>query len=399
MTRLTAELTHLDFRGISAALLTPALLGMAPIFGKMAIQAGADPFSVAAIRTVIAAGLLWIVYALFFRRYIYIYPAGLLGCIVVGALNAIGSLFFYSGLGRLDASLSQLLNGMYLIFAVILARVGGERPDRHTLGRVTLAFIGLTLITGFSGAAPDWLGVGLMLGSALMFAGTMIFSQYVLFEMPSQTAALYILTTMAIVVSAVWGGVGMPLPPGAFELAIFPLFLLGISTAGSRLAMFASVRAFGSLRTAIVAALEIVVALVLAYIFLGDRLAPAQTIGSALLIASLLLVRPRDLKPNRLNLNNMLVADMSGVQFQRIAFHRAFGKPEHDNEFGIMGQITTAELQAIQRMMGASSANPFPIARADSGGNTVLSPDELAAFLAQHDAPDPSTPRQTEDSP
>jgi drug/metabolite transporter (DMT)-like permease len=398
MTRFSHFLSSSDLRGASAALMTPALLGMAPIFGKFAIQAGADPFSVAAIRTVIAAALLWVVFALFFRKYIYIYPAGLLGCIVVGVVNAIGSLFFYTGLGRLDASLSQLLNGMYLIFAVVLARVGGERLDGRTLGRVALAFLGLVLITGFGSSLPDWLGIGLMLGSALMFAGTMIFSQYVLFEMPSQTAALYIVTTMAVVVSAVWAGIGMPLGPGVFELAFLPLLLLGISTAGSRLAMFASVRAFGTLRTAIVAALEIVVALVLAFIFLGDRLTPVQTLGSALLIASLLLVRVQDLKPRRMNLNNLLVADMAGVQFQRIAFHRAFGKPEHDNEFGIMGQITTAELQAIQRMMGASSANPFPIARVDSTGNTVLSPEELAAFLAQ-DGPDAPKPRPTEDIP
>ncbi|MBE2184426.1 MAG: DMT family transporter [Anaerolineae bacterium] len=383
MTRLQT-LTNEHSRGIAAALLTPLMLGLAPIFGKMAMFAGADPFSVAAIRTVIAAMLLWLVYGLFFRRFIYIYPAGLLGCVVVGAVNGIGSLFFYAGLGRLDASVVQLLNGTYLIFAVILAHISGERPDLRTLMRVGVAFVGLILITGFGSAPLDWLGIGLMLASALMFAGTVILSQYVLYEMPSQTAALYVITTMAVLVVVVWAGVGTPLAPGVLDLALAPLFLLGLTTALSRLFMFTSIQVFGSLRTAIIAILEIVVALALAFAVLGDRLTPIQTAGASLLILSLLLVRPRDVKPRHLNLNMLMVHDMSGLQFQRIAFHRAFGKPEHDNEFGIMGQITTAELQAIQRMMGAEAGpvNPFPISRAPTG-NTVMSPEELAAFLAR----------------
>src|SRR5262249_33948740 len=107
--------------GVAAAFLTPVMLGVAPIFGKQAIALGADPFAVAAVRTVIAAVLLWVVYAIFLRKSIFIYPAGLLGCVVVGVVNGIGSLFYYSGLGLLDASLVQLLNGTYMVFAVLLS--------------------------------------------------------------------------------------------------------------------------------------------------------------------------------------------------------------------------------------------------------------------------------------
>lgn len=67
----------LHWRGVVAALSTPIFLGMAPIFGKLAMQAGADPFTVAALRTLIAIGLMWGFYALFFPRYMFIYPAGL----------------------------------------------------------------------------------------------------------------------------------------------------------------------------------------------------------------------------------------------------------------------------------------------------------------------------------
>lgn len=351
--------------GVVTALLTPLFLGMAPILGKQAIEAGADPFAVAAIRTVIAVVFLWVVYALFFRRYLYIYPAGLLGCVVIGVINGIGSLFFYGGLGLLDASLAQLLNGMYLIFAVLLSRLGGDPLERRVLVRVMLAIVGLVLITGLGSKPVNWLGVGLMLGSALMFAGTVILSQYVLYEMPSTTATLYILTTMGVVVVMVWAAVGNPLPASVMQATFPPLLALGITTALSRLTMFSSVQIFGSLRTAVTAVAEIGVALLLAYFVLGDRLEPAQSLGVILLLVSLVFIRSSDLLPHGFNPNALLVRDMASIQFQRIAFHRAFGRKEHDNEFGVMAKLTTSELEAIQRMMGAKSSavDPFPLAK------------------------------------
>lgn len=369
---------HAPPGAVAAAVLTPISLGLAPIFGKMAIMDGADPFSVAAVRTVIAAGLLWLLFAIFARKYLYIYPAGLLGCIVVGVVNGIGSLFFYSGLGMLDASLVQLLNGTYVVFAVMLARVGGEPVDARTIARVGLALAGIILIAGLGSAPVNWLGVGLMLGCAILFAGTLVLSQYVMYEMPAQTASVYILTVMAVVVLVAWLAAGTPMSSTVASAALWPVLLLGITTAASRLLMFASVQIFGSLRTVIIAILEVGVTLILAYFVLGERLTAAQWVGVALMGGSLFLVRGSDLKPRNLSFTSLIVRDVASVQFQRIAFHRAFGTEEHDNEFGVMAQLTTAEMQMIQRMMGAGDkpVNPFPLPR-----NTYLDPDELTRLL------------------
>jgi len=361
--RLHKPSTHAQ--AVSAALLTPIFLGVAPIFGKLAIHAGADPFSVAAWRTVVAVLLLWTLYALFFRKQIFIYPAGLLGCIMIGVINGIGSLFFYGGLGLLDASLVQLLNGLYIVFAVILSHMGGERISRSLAIRIGLAVIALIMLTGFGNQPLDWLGVGLMIGSALMFAGTMMFSQYILYEIPPSTATLYILTTMAVVVLMAWAAVGTPLDSQTLEAAFPPILVLGVTTALSRLAMFSSIQVFGSLRTVIIAIGEIGVALALAYLVLGDRLSTIQVIGVCLLGVSLLLIRASDMAPRGINPNALLVHDMADIQFQRIAFHKAFGKAHHDNEFGAMGMLTTFEMQAIQKMMGVSGdpVNPLPMHR------------------------------------
>jgi len=353
----------IQWTGVVAALSTPIFLGLAPIFGKLAIQAGADPFTVSALRTLIAVGLMWGFYAAFFPRYMYIYPAGLLGCLVIGAINGIGSLFYYSGLTYLSSSIVQLINGSYLAFALILSRIGGQRATRRTLVRVGMAMMALLIVTGFNAEALNWTGVGLMLGNALMFAGTVVLSQYVLYEMPAPTAALYILTTMCVVVMFVWLAVTPPLTMDVLHDAALPIVALAVTTALSRLAMFAGVKFLGSVQTAVLGVTEIAVSLLLGALVLSDTLTTPQWAGVALLMVSILLIRQQDMSPRGINPGSLIVANMSSVQFQRIAFHRAFGTKGHDNQEGTMAAITTQEIVAIQRMMGArlGGLDPFPI--------------------------------------
>jgi drug/metabolite transporter (DMT)-like permease len=348
-------------QGIAAAFLTPIFLGMAPIFGKLAINAGADSFTVAAWRTVIAVAFLWILYLLFARKYIFIYPAGLLGCVVVGIVNGIGSLFYYGGLGLLDASLAQLLNGMYLIFVVLLSRMGGERLDTRMIIRILLAVVALVILTGFGSKPIVWLGVGLMLANALMFAGTVILSQYVLFEMPSPTVTLYTLSTMGVLVAMVWLAVGKPMSPEVLSHALPPIMILAVTTAASRLSLFAGVKFLGSLQTAVLALTEIGVALTLAFFVLGDRLTPAQLMGVAILGVSILLVRAKDILPRGIN-PNRLVSNLADLQYMWIAFDQAFGKTPHEDDSRITTpKLTTTEMSAIRRMMGVESGPIAPI--------------------------------------
>jgi uncharacterized membrane protein len=203
------------------------------------------------------------------------------------------------------------------------------------------------------------------LANALMFAGTVILSQYVLYEMPAPTAALYILTTMGVVVTMVWLAVAPTLSIGMLQQSGWAIVALGLTTAISRLAMFASVKFLGGMQTAIMAAAEISIALLFAFTLLGDSLAGGQWVGVGLLLASILLIRQQDLLPRGFNPNALIVANMASVQFQRIAFHRAFGTTELDNTENTMGTLTTQEMVAIQRMMGAElgGIDPFPIGK------------------------------------
>lgn len=342
-----------------AALLSPVFLGCAPVFGKLALRGGSDPFTVAAVRTALAAGLLWLFYLAFWRKYIFIYAAGFLGCAVIGTVNGIGSLMYYNGLNRLDASVSQLLNGTYLVFVVLLVRLGGQSLSWRVGLRVLLALSGLLLITGGVRGQVDWLGVGFMLGNALLFAGTVILSQRVLYEMPAPTVTLYVITVMAVVVVMARLAYDLRWLPQTAD-AVWAILALTLTTALSRLTLFAGVKNLGSLQTTLLAITEIAVAVSLAFLLLDERLTAVQWVGVGAFIVSLLLqgsarysVRgPRGGIP---------MPNMAGIFFQQIAFTHAFGN----------SGISQEELDAIRRMMGVEG--PLP---AEPPLSYPLPPDE-----------------------
>ncbi len=316
-----------NIRRLIPGLLSPVFLGMAPVLGKLAYQGGSDPFTVAAVRTVFAALILWVVYLLFARRYIFIYPAGLLGCVVVGIVNGLGSLMYYNGLSLLNASVAQLLNSTYLIFVVVMARMAGQRLTGRTAARVGLTSFAILLLTmGGVNASSNWLGIGLMVGSAILFAGTVILSQRVLYEMPSPTVTLYVITTMAVVVVMARAIYRLAWPQ--LDGAALAIGALGLTTALSRLMLFAGVKRMGSLQTVLLVILETGVTLLLSFVFLGDRFSQIQWIGVGVMGFSLLLMRSDDLK--RRDTIPMPVLNMAGIQFQTDtkAFVAAFVEPK-----------------------------------------------------------------------
>lgn len=278
-------------QGLAGAYLSALFLGLAPVLGKLANLYRADGFTVAAVRTVVAVALLWVIYALVWRKYIYIFPVGLLGCIAVGAVNGIGSLFYYNGLQRLDASVAQVLNASYLIFVVLLSRLAGETFTRNTWIRIGLFVLAeALLILGFN--APDkidWFGIALMIGNAILFAGTVIMSQRVLYEMPAPTLALYALTTMGAI--TVVARLVVPFDWKISNEALWALVALGGTTALARLTLFAGVKQLGSLTTSLASIFELAVTLLVAIFFLQEQLQPLQWGGIVILILTLALVR------------------------------------------------------------------------------------------------------------
>jgi drug/metabolite transporter (DMT)-like permease len=281
--------------GVYSGLLASFFLGWAPVLGKFAYRANVDPVTLAALRTLVAAVFLWCVYFLFWRRRILIGWRSLLSCLLVGAINGVGSLFYYSALARLDASRAALLGAIYPVWVVLFLSASGQRIQRGTLVQLTVSLGGAILITSpwQSSNPADYLGTMLMLASAAVNGWYMVMGQWVLAEVPSGSGTLYIITGMALTVSAARLVNGGSMPAIMPALGVWAIVALGLTTALSRMAMFFTLEKLGGAETAILNLVELAVSLTLAFLFLGDRLEWYQWVGAVFLLGGGLLARYR----------------------------------------------------------------------------------------------------------
>lgn len=288
-TRPTAQVRSARAKGIYAALASAMFLGMTPVFGKQAILLGAAPLAVVAMRTIFAAMLLFLAIFIFERRFLYIYPAGLLGCLLAGWINGLGSLFYYSALARIDASVGHLLYSLYPLFLLLWFSLDHQPPGRLTLIRLVLVVPSVYLLTQARSGQLDLIGIGQMLVAAALYALHIPINQRVLYEMPAPTVTLYTLISMSAVVVPVYlfSGVGA-LPVGS--QVWWPILGLTLVTFLSRLMLFLGVKHLGGMQTALLGLSEILVAVFLSYVWLGERFSQSQWIGASLLVLSLMLV-------------------------------------------------------------------------------------------------------------
>ena len=276
-------------QGLGAALGAAFFMGLTPIFGKITLDAGLPPFGVAAFRTTLATVCMGLWLARQRRRAFYIHPIGLAGALLAGALNGLGSLFFYLSLRPLGAALGQLLFSLHPLFLLLWVWLDREPISTLSLLRVALAVPTVYLLTQPSGGGHiNWLAVGFMLLASALYALHVPINRRVLFEAPAPTVTFYTLTGMSVVVVlayAVFGPLAWPVSWVQWR----PLLALALATFLSRLTLFMGVKRLGSLQTMLLTVGELGVTLLFAHWWLGEQLNPLQWWGVAGLGLILLL--------------------------------------------------------------------------------------------------------------
>jgi drug/metabolite transporter (DMT)-like permease len=286
--------------GVRAALLSAGFFGLTPIFGKLAVNMGVSPLAVVGSRTVLAALLVLVITAILNRKYLYIYPAGLLGCGLAGLLNGVGSIFYYAALNRINASLGQLLYSLYPLFVALVLFFDSQPPSRLTVFRIFLAIVAVIFLTNPSSGTVDIIGVLQMILASVLYAAHLPVNQRVLYDIPAPTVTLYTLIAMSLVVFPAFMIFDRTIPqPGTW----WPIIGLTVVTLLARLSLFLGVKHLGGMQTALLGLLELLVTLGLSIVWLQESLNVSQWIGAGILCASTLLVyfekTPRIRRPGR----------------------------------------------------------------------------------------------------
>lgn len=274
--------------GIGSALASAFFLGLAPIFGKQTIDLGFTPLATVALRTTMAAGMLFFIVLVFRRSFLFIYPAGLLGCGLAGFINGLGSILYYLALSRLSASVGQLLYSLYPVFVAVWTIFDGQMPSRLTYARTAIAIIGVILLTSTTPGGIDWIGVVLMLVASILYALHLPINQRVLYDIPAPTVTLYTLIAMSAVVLPAYLLFDRHIPPSGTSWS--PLIGLTLVTFLSRLTLFTGVKHLGGMQTALLGLSELLVTITISQIWLNEKLQVIQWFGAFLLASSIFLI-------------------------------------------------------------------------------------------------------------
>ena len=277
-----------SLRGILLALTAVFFLSLTPALVKGAISRGSDPISLLALRMVVAAALLWIIFGVFNRKALNINKRSLFFCAVVAFANSTSMGLYYLALTRINASIAHVTFSIFPLIALIFLALRGEPITRLALLRFGLAFVGIYCLVVPAGKM-DAIGLVLVLGTATFYALHMNCIQWFLHEERSRTVALYVISFMALFTSLADLHKGWDWPALSAEGWLVILITGIFSTALARLAMFFAIRSLGSGQTALLGPVETLLAVTWAVVFLGENLSPLQIFGGLLIVSSTLL--------------------------------------------------------------------------------------------------------------
>jgi drug/metabolite transporter (DMT)-like permease len=273
-----------------------AAFGAMAIFGKLAYDEGATVGTLLAVRFALAAALFWALLAArgaarelraLGRR-----DAGA-GLALGGGCYTAQAGCYFAALERIDASLLSLL--LYTFPAIVAAAaigLGRERADGRRLSALALSSCGLALVVAGAGAgALDPLGAALGLGAAVIYSAYILIGEGLAARVPALLLSALVCTGAAvslIVGSALLG----QLRPGALSAAGWGWIagLAVVSTVGAISLLFAGLRRVGPTSASILATVEPLVTVLLAFLVFGELLGGVQLAGGALVLAAVLVL-------------------------------------------------------------------------------------------------------------
>jgi len=273
-----------EARGLTLVALSTIAYGVLPILGKVAYAAGVRVLPLLAWRYVIAAALIAILDRgprppLRERARLW----------AIGSVFVFNSIAYFRALEEIPASVTALVLYTYpVIVALLAALVGVEPLTWRALLATLVAFAGCALTAGGApaGAALSLSGVAWALAAALVYASYIVLSSRFGSGVPARVLALHLAQAAAVICVAFAladGGLALPVDPRGL-LAVAGIGV--VSTVVAMTTFLAGMALIGPTRASVLSSLEVIVTLILAFLFLGERLGPWQWAGAAFILGA-----------------------------------------------------------------------------------------------------------------
>jgi drug/metabolite transporter (DMT)-like permease len=223
-----------------------------------------------------------------------------LGAISIGIFHVLWA----TAVVVIPVAVATVLNYTAPFFVVLWSWwVWRQRPSRRQVTALLLAFVGCLLVTGAYRAGAqhlNWPGLLVGLSTGVTYAGFTLlgkplqarYSDWIVLTYAFGFGALTILLLRPSAPSGMWGQ-----PLGAW---LWMTVLVFVSTVGGFGLYLAGLRSLSASTASITATLEPVMAAALAFVLLGELIAPAQMLGGLLVIGAVsLLSLPTHANPIR----------------------------------------------------------------------------------------------------
>lgn len=274
-----------------------AAFGAMAVFGKLAYAEGATVGTLLAFRFLFASGLFWAGNATLVAKegqslFNYARRDVLLALGLGAGGYAVQAGFYFAALSRIDAGLLSLLVFTFpVIVAVAAVALGRERLSRRRGVALGASLAGLALFVGSTGTI-DMVGVGLGLGAAVLYSAYILVSEGVAKRMSPTTLAALVCTGAAGALTAGTIALGQ-FQPGELTMAgwWWLLCLAGVSTVAAIALFFAGLARVGPTRSSILATVEPLVTVALAFVVFGETIGLAGLAGAALVLGAVVLVQ------------------------------------------------------------------------------------------------------------
>jgi drug/metabolite transporter (DMT)-like permease len=218
--------------------------------------------------------------------------------LLVGVLVALQSFCLYSAVARIPVALALLaFNTFPLLLSLISWAAGGEPPARRALVAMPIALIGLALaldVVGLGGSIESrWeeigVGVAFALGAGVSMALLLFVTVRWLHAVDGRMRTLVTMSVAAVIIAiggAASGGFSFPQSPSGWTgLALLCLFYAAAFTA-----LFFVLPRIGAVSNTAVLNFEPIAVLGLAWVVLGQAVAPRQIVGAFIVVGAIVLL-------------------------------------------------------------------------------------------------------------
>lgn len=278
-------------------LLIALMMGANHVAARVAFNHGVDVATAVVFRSFVTAAVVMLLVAVqnvrprFTARHKRMLPA-------IGLLVGVQSLCLYSSVARLPVALALLAFNSYPLWAALWAwLIYRHRPEKSTVMAMPMILVGLALALDVFGAASglgaggQWArigaGVAFALAAAATFSLALVITQHEAGDVDGRVrtaSTMAIAGLVALGMVATRGGFHLPTAAAGWGGLLALTFLYGTAIT----ILFTVLPRLGVVGNSAIMNVEPVFALVLAWLVLGQAIAPMQVLGALVVVGAVM---------------------------------------------------------------------------------------------------------------